>query len=146
LVLISNGDSTNIGDAFFWLGHFFKVIDQHQRHFPKSHFGLRDQELREVAMLKIAGVLCFSLLIMTSVSTAQTVLIQGQPDDAAPKNNSGKSVYWTASGPFYVDQQLDAVSRLIFPYNDQRRFQWLNDQMNIRLDRQRGNSYSIHLK
>ena len=61
-------------------------------------------------------------------------------------STQGKSVYWTASGAFYVDQQLDALSRLMFPNNDQRRFQWLSDRIIEQQDREKGTSYSLRVR
>lgn len=72
--------------------------------------------------------------------------VQSQSEGPTPKHHPGMSIYWTASGPVYFDQQLDAQSRLIFPYNDQQRFQWLTDRTSEQLDRQKGNSYSIRVK
>jgi hypothetical protein len=103
-------------------------------------------------MLKSLSASIVVLVMTASVGSAQQILYQGESGAAAPNRDSAKSVhsgkveYWTASGPFYVDQQLDAQSRLIFPYNDQQRFLWLSNRMNEQLDRQQGNSYSIRIR
>lgn len=103
-------------------------------------------------MLKSLCASCVVLVTTVSVSSAQQIIYQGQSEPVVPKRDSakpvhsGKVVYWTASGPLYVDQQLDAISRVIFPYNDQRRFFWLSNRMNEQLDRQQGHSYSIRIR
>jgi len=102
-------------------------------------------------MLKILAALCVALIVTAAVisSSAQQILssseVQGQSGGPTPEHHPGMSIYWTASGPVYFDQQLDAQSRLIFPFNDQKRFQWLTDRMSEQLDRQKGNSYSIRV-
>lgn len=103
-------------------------------------------------MLKSICASCVVLLMTISFSSAQQIIYRGQSEPVAPKGESakpvrsGKVVYWTASGPLYVDQQLDALSRLLFPSNDERRFLWLSNRMNEQLDRQQGHSYSIRIR
>lgn len=103
-------------------------------------------------MLKSLGASCVILVMTASGSFAQRILYPAQSEAAAPKQHSGTRaqsgtlVYWTASGPLYIDQQLDALSRLIFPYSDQQRFLWLNNRMEEQLDRQEGRSYSIRIR
>jgi hypothetical protein len=70
------------------------------------------------------------------------------PQDIA-KFNSRRHAQPVASGPYdQFDPQDVATANAMFPWGNQQleKFKWLADQKNIRLDRQRGNSYSIGVR
>jgi hypothetical protein len=97
-------------------------------------------------MLKILDAFSVALILTAAVFPACAQEAQGQAEGPTPEHHPGLSMYWTASGPVYFDQQLDAQSRLIFPYSDEQRFQWLTDRMSEHLDRLGDRSYSVRVK
>lgn len=93
-------------------------------------------------MKVIRDLFCLTIVLTMVAMSATAQELKPVPEAPTPDNHPGKSVYWTASGPVYIDQQLDALSRLIFPSNEQKRFQWLSDRILDQLDRQQGSYYS----